>query len=142
MFEVVMVGADDSETAKRAVEVATDIAAMYGAKLHIVTALDKGHNVDFGPEFSHVHTKDDGQALLQSLSFVAKKRNVDPELHSVKGDAANGLLEKAKELVADLIVVGNRGMRGLHRVVGSVPNSVSHGAHCSVLVVDTIDTVD
>jgi hypothetical protein len=37
-----MVGADDSETAKRAVEVATDIAAMYGAKLHIVTAFEKG----------------------------------------------------------------------------------------------------
>jgi nucleotide-binding universal stress UspA family protein len=140
MFEVVMVGADDSETARRAVEVATDIAAMYGATLHIVTALDKGsHNVDFGPEFTHVHTKDDGLALLQTLSFIAKKRNVEPSLHSVKGDAANGLLEKARELVADLIVVGNRGMRGLHRVVGSVPNSVSHNAHCSVLVVDTID---
>jgi nucleotide-binding universal stress UspA family protein len=48
-------------------------------------------------------------------------------------------LEKAKELGADLVVVGNRGMRGLHRVLGSVPNSVSHGAHCSVLVVDTLD---
>ena len=140
MFEVLMVGADDTETAKRAVEVATDIAAMYGATLHIVTALDKGsHHVDFSPEFTHVHTKDDGKALLQTLSFIAKKQNIEPSLHSVMGDAANALLEKAKELGADLIVVGNRGMRGLHRVLGSVPNSVSHGAHCSVLVVDTID---
>ena len=140
MFEVVMVGADDSETAKRAVEVATDIASMYGAKMHIVTAFEKGvRKGDVGPEFTHVHTEDDGSALLQTLSFIAKKQNVEPALHSVKGDAAHGLLEKAKELNADLIVVGNRGMRGLHRVVGSVPNSVSHGAHCSVLVVDTID---
>lgn len=140
MFEIVMVGADDSETAKRAVEVATDIASMYGAKLHIVTAFEKGTRAgDVGPEFTHVHTEDDGAAHLQTLSFIAKKQNVDPGLHSVKGDAANALLEKAKELKADLIVVGNRGMRGLHRVVGSVANSVSHGAHCSVLVVDTID---
>jgi nucleotide-binding universal stress UspA family protein len=140
MFEIVMVGADDTETAKRAVEVATDIAAMYGAKMHIVTAFERGsHHVDFAPEFSHVHTEDDGKALLQTLSFIAKKRGIEPELHSVKGDPADALLTKAKELGSDLIVVGNRGMRGLHRVLGSVPNSVSHGAHCSVLVVDTID---
>ncbi|HEY5092255.1 MAG TPA: universal stress protein [Acidimicrobiales bacterium] len=140
MFEIVMVGADDSETAKRAVEVATDIAAMYGATLHIVTAFEKGaRKGDVAPEFTHVHTEDDGLALLQTLSFIAKKQNIEPALHSVRGDAAAALLGKAKEINADLIVVGNRGMRGLHRVVGSVPNSVSHGAHCSVLVVDTID---
>jgi nucleotide-binding universal stress UspA family protein len=140
MFEIVMVGADDTETAKRAVEVATDIAAMYGAKMHIVTAFERGgQHVDFSPEFTQVHTEDDRKALLQSLSFIAKKRDIEPELHSVKGDPADALLAKAKELATDLIVVGNRGMRGLHRVLGSVPNSVSHGAHCSVLVVDTID---
>jgi nucleotide-binding universal stress UspA family protein len=140
MFEVLMVGADDTETAKRAVEVATDIAAMYGATLHIVTAFEKGsRRGDVGPEFTHVHTEDDGLALLQTLSFIAKKKNIEAKLHSVMGDAGNALLEKAKELGADLIVVGNRGMRGLHRVLGSVPNSVSHGAHCSVLVVDTLD---
>jgi nucleotide-binding universal stress UspA family protein len=38
---------------------------------------------------------------------------------------------------ADLIVVGNKGMKGVRRVLGSVPNSVAHGAHCSVLIVDT-----
>lgn len=140
MFEIVMVGADDSETAKRAVEVATDIAAMYGATLHIVTAFEKGaRKGDVAPEFTHVHTEDDGLALLQTLSFIAKKQNIEPALHSVRGDAAAALLGKAKEINADLIVVGNRGMRGLHRVVGNVPNSVSHSAHCSVLVVDTID---
>jgi len=35
-------------------------------------------------------------------------------------------------------VVGNRGMKGVRRVLGSVPNSVAHGAHCSVLILDTM----
>jgi nucleotide-binding universal stress UspA family protein len=35
------------------------------------------------------------------------------------------------------IVVGNKGMRGARRVLGSVPNSVAHLAPCSVLIVDT-----
>ena len=36
---------------------------------------------------------------------------------------------------ADLIVVGSKGMQ--RRYLGSVPNSVAHGAHCAVLVVKT-----
>jgi len=37
----------------------------------------------------------------------------------------------------DLIVVGNKGMRGVKRVLGSVPNAVAHSASCSVLIVAT-----
>ena len=39
------------------------------------------------------------------------------------------------ECSADLLVIGNRGMK--RRVLGSVPNTVTHKAHCSVLVVKT-----
>jgi nucleotide-binding universal stress UspA family protein len=34
-------------------------------------------------------------------------------------------------------VVGNRGMAGPRRVLGSVPNKVSHAARCNVLIVST-----
>ena len=34
-------------------------------------------------------------------------------------------------------MVGNKGMHGARRILGSVPNSVAHGADCSVLIVDT-----
>ncbi len=141
MFKVVMVGADDSATARRAVEAATDIASNYGSTLHIVTAYERGTSVPSGApaEFANVRTKDDGEATLQSLSFIAKNRDVEPVLHSVKGDAAEGLLKLAQAFKVDLLVVGNRGMRGIHRVLGSVPNTVAHGALCSVLIVDTVD---
>jgi nucleotide-binding universal stress UspA family protein len=35
------------------------------------------------------------------------------------------------------MVVGNKGMRGARRILGSVPNKVAHGARCSVLIADT-----
>ena len=38
---------------------------------------------------------------------------------------------------AQMIVVGNRGMAGARRVLGSVPNRVSHQASCGVLIVPT-----
>jgi len=48
-----------------------------------------------------------------------------------------GILGEALEVEADLIVVGNKGMKGVRRVLGSVPNAVAHRSPCSVLIVQT-----
>jgi nucleotide-binding universal stress UspA family protein len=140
MFDVVLVGADDSPTARRAVEAACEIVAMSKGQLHILTAFEQLSVVGAPTrEFKDVITEEDGQALLQTLSFIAKKHGVEPTLHGAKGDPADNLIAKADELGADLVVVGNRGMKGVRRVLGSVPNSVAHGANCSVLIVDTTE---
>jgi len=49
------------------------------------------------------------------------------------------MLLKVAELVhADLVVIGNKGMGGVKRLVlGSVPNKVSHHCPCSLLIVNT-----
>jgi len=59
------------------------------------------------------------------------------EAHAAQGSADDVILSTAAEVGADLIVVGSKGMRGARRYLGSVPNSVAHGAHCAVLVVKT-----
>jgi nucleotide-binding universal stress UspA family protein len=45
------------------------------------------------------------------------------------------LCDIAEQHNADLLVVGNKGMQ--RRILGSVPNSVSHKAPCSVVIVKT-----
>ncbi len=60
-------------------------------------------------------------------------------MHALPGDATAAILRIAQEVNADLIVVGNKGMRGKGRVLGSVPNTVSHKASCSVLIVNTTE---
>jgi nucleotide-binding universal stress UspA family protein len=62
---------------------------------------------------------------------------VDGDAHAVPAHPATAILTVAEAVGADLIVVGNRGMKGARRVLGSIPNHVSHHAHCDVLVVDT-----
>jgi nucleotide-binding universal stress UspA family protein len=52
-----------------------------------------------------------------------------------EGDPAEVLVRLAEECGADVLVIGNRGME--RRVLGSVPNTVTHKAGCSVLVVKT-----
>jgi nucleotide-binding universal stress UspA family protein len=45
------------------------------------------------------------------------------------------LVQLAGESGGDLLVIGNKGME--RRVLGSVPNAVTHKAPCSVLVIKT-----
>jgi nucleotide-binding universal stress UspA family protein len=52
-----------------------------------------------------------------------------------EGDPADVLVRLANECSADVLVIGNKGMQ--RKLLGSVPNSVTHKADCSVLVVKT-----
>ena len=52
-----------------------------------------------------------------------------------EGDPAEVLVRVAEECEADVVVIGNKGMH--RRVLGSVPNTVTHKAACSVMVVKT-----
>lgn len=59
----------------------------------------------------------------------------DPASAHIHDDAADVLVELADKHKADVIVVGNKGMK--RKLLGSVPNSVAHNANCSVFVVKT-----
>ena len=141
MFDKILVGADDSATALRAVEAAAEIAVMSKGVLHIASAdAPKTFKADStGERFEALDTAGVVDSLLQVLSFIAKKYGIEPILHPVHGDPADALVRVADEIGADLIVVGNRGMKGARRLLGSVPNSVAHSANCSVLIVDTTE---
>ena len=54
-----------------------------------------------------------------------------------EGKPADVLLDTARELDAELIVVGNRRMQGFSRVLGAIANEIVHRAPCDVLLVKT-----
>ena len=139
MFNTVVVGADDSQTALRAVMAAADIAQLTGGKLHIVTAYEPKsvRAEDLPEEFRQSSTVHPADVLLDGLSRIVEQRGLEPVVHAATGDPADAIVQTAERVEADLIVVGNKGMKGVRRVLGSVPNAVAHGAPCSVLIVDT-----
>ena len=124
MFNVILVAADGSPTSRTAVDAAAEIAQTTGARLHIVSALDRSPD-------------DESSAVLASLAAIASAHEVQAVVHAEKGDPTDVVLERAKHVNADLVVVGNLGMKGVGKVLGSVPNSVAHRASSSVLIVDT-----
>ncbi len=139
MFATIVVGSDDSNTARQAVVTAADIARMSGGRLVIVTAFDpKSVRVqDLPPDLRHSTTVHPADVLLATLAQIGQERGVVVSVEAVTGAPADGVVRVAEQVGADLIVVGNRGMKGTRRVLGSVPNSIAHSAPCSVLIVDT-----
>ena len=146
-YKVIVVGTDGTDRSSVAVNEALALAKMTGATLHAVYVVHP--TVAAGFVEAGAIQVDVDQALeeaerikSQLLSEVEQqgmRDSVSVELvHSGTGDVAGALISSAKDLKADLVVVGNRGMSGARRfVLGSVPNSVAHHAQCSVLIVNT-----
>ena len=140
MYNVVVVGADDSPSALEAFNRAVEFAKMSGGTLHIVTAYKPKPS---GPgavpdEFRYsMSSTIEADVLLRRLSDLATAEGVATELHAATGDPAEAIIGVGDREDADLIVVGNKGMKGARRVLGSVPNTVAHRATCSVLILPT-----
>ena len=73
--------------------------------------------------------------ILARTESALKNEGVDCSTQIDEGDPAEVIVRLAEECGADLLVIGNRGMQ--RRVLGSVPNTITHKAPCSVLVVKT-----
>lgn len=150
MFKTIVVGTDGSDTAARAVRMAGELAAATDdAVLHIVSvgkgvsrtavALAETSSTGLGvlgAEWEDDAVKGREEVLKRAADSVARTGS-RVETHARIGSPAEVLCEIAEQVRADLIVVGNRGMQGGRRVLGSVPNSVSHHAPCSLLIAET-----
>ena len=139
MFETVVVGADESATAAEAVRVAIELVKLTDGQLHIVTAYkpQQLHSAA-GEEFSgSLSSVDLAQTVLTDLASRARSGGIAVETHLKDAAPADAICDVAALVKADVIVVGNKGMTGLRRVLGSVPNSVAHQAPCAVLIAYT-----
>ncbi len=146
MFERIVVGTDGSETAAEAVRQATELARATGAKLDIVSAYEpvsarqlreEGGDIPGDVAYA-VGPKEDVNVVLEGAEQPAVAAGVDVTTHAREGDPADAILDLAEEVGADVIVVGNKGMTGARRfVLGSVPNTISHHAPCSIFIART-----
>ena len=140
MFTCVVVGADSSPTAGEAFLCALDLVKASGGTLHVVSAYKRSTSSTEGlpDEFiDSIDSASQASSVLDDLASRARAVGIDAVTHAVREDPADGIVAVAQKEQADLIVVGNKGMKGVRRVLGSVPNDVAHRAPCSVLIVQT-----
>jgi nucleotide-binding universal stress UspA family protein len=141
MLTTVAVGTDGSATASKAVEAAAEIAERFGAKLVLLSAFegtdrptDGGSGAD-EREWAFNNDARVRELLSRSEQELRAQHQIECSSMHDEGDPAEVLVRLAEDCGADLLVIGNRGMH--RRVLGSVPNTITHKAGCSVYVVKT-----
>src|SRR5262245_4013139 len=138
MITTVAVGTDGSETADEAVRQAAEIARRYDAKLVLLSAFPQPGGfaayAGIAVEWASGSEAEVRELLKRSETALAED-GIECETRAAEGDPADVLVDLAVQCGADLLVVGNKGMK--RRVLGSVPHTVTQKADCSVMVVKT-----
>ena len=142
-ISTVAVGTDGSQTAGRALSAAFELAERYGARLVVLSAFQSSAR-SRNPRLSGGSSGNPGwdsnaaeqvERILAMAEESAAARGLECETAVGEGEPGEVLVSLAEQHGADVLVVGNQGME--RRVLGSVPNTVSHKAACSVLIVKT-----
>lgn len=143
MVQTVAVGTDGSGTADKAVEFAIDMAARYEARIVFISAYVPVRESRLQREARDapedlqwtINPAEDVDAMLRECEERAEAKGLRWISEAREGDPAKILVQLAESNGADVLVIGNKGMQ--RKVLGSVPNSVSHTAPCSVMIVKT-----
>jgi nucleotide-binding universal stress UspA family protein len=144
---IVLGATDFSDPSNEAVDSAAIVARWVGARLDLLHAVDVtppivvGMTAPLGATW--VPVPDEEVATMREtareiLDDTHVRLGVRGASHVVLGRPPQAIVEKARELPAQLVVAGTRGRTGLARLtLGSVAEGVVRDAPCSVLVVRT-----
>jgi nucleotide-binding universal stress UspA family protein len=135
-MKTIVVGYDNTEGSKRALERAADIAEKFGSQLVVTSVSPVMQPAHGSAGIDPTDPPAEHDAELQEAHAYLSGRNLTAELQPAVGHPADTIVEVAEQSGATLIVVGTREPNFLERVLGSsVSQSVSKHAHCDVLIV-------
>ncbi len=137
-MKTIVVGYDETEPARRALERAADLATAFGSKV-IVTSVAPVMASFGSREMGGVDPSDppeEHQKELENAKAFLSGRGIEGEFQMSVGDPADAIVELADRVKADLIIVGTRHLSLVQSVLGlSVSGAVKRKAHCDVLTV-------
>lgn len=145
MIKNILVPIDGSGHSKKALELACDLAARYQAGLHLLHVVQpaaEAQTMALGAaavtlESSRQELQEAGARVVDAARQYAESHGcgqVDTDL--ADGPPAKRILERARDLEADMIVMGSRGLSDIAGLlVGSVSHKVSHLAECTCVTV-------
>ena len=128
---------DFSEHASYALRVANSLARSHSARLVVVHVMPLLHPAGMIPP-GH-HPKRDYSAMRKEILHLEPlDEAVQRKPKVLEGEPAPNILQFAKEIEADLIIMGTHGKTGLkHLLYGSVAEEVVRKAACPVLTIRT-----
>ena len=134
----IMVGVDGSATSEEAAREAARLARETGAVLHLVTASKRPgtHTVRGGGESWTINDVDRASSQLKAFGQTIGD-GIEVQCSVLDGEPAKAIVTEAGRIGADLIVVGNKRVNGVSRVLGAVAIDIVRHAPCSVYIAKT-----
>ena len=145
MFNILLVPLDGSPQSSRVIDLATRVAAPGTATIHLLCIVDASYALPSGCEsgvapdgltypFAHAQTSF-AQSVLATATAQLADRNIDVEQHFCAGNPADVVVEKARLLNAEVIVMGHHHLSRLRRWANpSTCGIVIDKSPCAVLI--------
>jgi nucleotide-binding universal stress UspA family protein len=138
MFKKILHANDGSEHAFNALALALKITKESGADLHMVSV----EEIPYLPETIEEVREETGVAARRFHAVVNRSRKMAEEYevklqtHVLVGHPVRDIIDLARDLRADLLIVGASGHSALYdRMIGSRADRIVHLAPCPVMVV-------
>lgn len=136
MFDTVVIATDGSESVKRSIRVALDLAERFDAEVHALSVIEEG-DVSSAPETVSDQLREalerHGEEAVEAVAGAAGR----PVQTAVRaGRPAAEISAYAREVDADLVATGTRGRHGENRLLlGNVAERVVRTCPVPVLTV-------
>ena len=140
-YKRVLVAVDLSANSEPIIKKAKEVADETAATLFVVHVVEHSP-IAYGGEFSIPINVDLEQAIETQAREMLQKLSQKIDLpkdrqYVLSGSVRLSVIDLAKELNIDLLVVGTYSHHGIDRLLGSRANAILHYAQCDVLAVRT-----
>lgn len=145
MISNILIPVDGSEHSKKALELGCDLAKKYGASVHLVHVTEspvREHTMALGGAALTLNASPDelkaagSKAVEHATEYLQNHSVTNVTSEVTGGNPAHRIVESAKEVHADMIIMGSRGLSDLAGLlVGSVSHKVTNMAPCTCITV-------
>ena len=136
-FKKILVPIDGSKYSEKALQRAAELAEGFDSKIILIYVVEKSAPLNLldRSEYLKIIRKFGKKTLDKAKSYL-----LENEIHSQsilkEGNIVNEIEKVAKKEKCSLIIVGNKGLGSITRLLlGSVSSKLAHTSRCSVLIV-------
>ncbi|QLG49006.1 universal stress protein [Natrinema halophilum] len=142
MFDTILIPTDGSDHAEAAAETGLELATAHDAAVHVACVADTGPLGDLRLPGDAASAEDAmrgrAQEYVDTIVDRAESADLDVTGAVLEGPPESELLEYARDVDADVVVMGTRGRGGVHRMaMGSVTDHIIRFGDIPVFVANS-----
>jgi nucleotide-binding universal stress UspA family protein len=137
LYRSLLVPFDGSESSKRALSRACDLAKADGAEISVLYVIPRYEEMMdfFKTESIKKSLYQEAEKIIDAAKKLAADKGAQIKAVVLEGHAEDKIMELAEKMKHDLIVVGTHGWRGMSKaIMGSTAERVIAYAHCPILI--------